>query len=216
MTEKMKGTAASDSSAIAKTYLLVEPDLSFQKGTVQNSKAEKERLHKAIDTTKEELTHIRERAADKMGEEEARIFDAHRMLLEDPELVQTMETAIEENSHNAETALWNATDTFITLFEQMEDNAYMQERAADIRDVRKRVLSHLLGVSYPDPANIREKVILVASDLSPSDTAQLDKEFIQGFSTLKGGSTSHSAIMARSLEIPAVVGIAGLLDKAKN
>lgn len=213
MTVKLKGTAASDGIAIADVYLLAEPDLSFQKGTVQNPDNEKPRLHDALSATKADLALIREKAAEKMGEEEAKIFDAHQLLLQDPELIQTMETAIEQEKVNAETALWEATDTFIDLFESMEDNAYMRERAADIRDVRKRVLSHLLGVEFPDPANIRKKVILAAEDLSPSDTAQLDKNYIMGFVTSKGGSTSHSAIMARSLEIPAVVGVPGLLEK---
>lgn len=215
MTAELKGTAASDGIAIAKTYLLVEPDLSFQKKTVEDTDAEKTRFHQALEKTKKELASIREHAAENMGEDEAKIFDAHQMLITDPELIQAIETTIVNEKQNAESALWAAAQTFIDLFEGMEDNPYMKERAADIKDVRKRVLSHLLGVSFPDPTAIREKVILIASDLSPSDTAQLDKTYIQAFVTEKGGSTSHSAIMARSLEIPAVVGVNGILEKVK-
>ena len=101
--------------------------------------------------------------------------------------------------------LKETTDMFITMFEQM-DNEYMQERAADIRDVTKRVLSHLLGVKMVSPSMISEEVIVIAEDLTPSDTAQLNRQFVKGFTTDIGGRTSHSAIMARSLEIPAVVG----------
>ena len=94
---------------------------------------------------------------------------------------------------------------FITMFEQM-DNEYMKERAADIRDVTKRVLAHLLGVNISNPSMISEEVIIIAEDLTPSDTAQLNRKYVKGFTTDIGGRTSHSAIMARSMEIPAVVG----------
>ncbi len=103
------------------------------------------------------------------------------------------------------THLKKRSDMFITMFEQM-DNEYMRERAADIRDVAKRLLSHLLNVEIVNPSMITEKVIIIAEDLTPSDTAQLNREFVKGFTTNIGGKTSHSAIMARTLEIPAVVG----------
>ena len=106
---------------------------------------------------------------------------------------------------NAEYALKETTDMFIAMFEQM-DNEYMRERAADIRDVTKRLLSHLLNVEIVNPSMITEKVIIIAEDLTPSDTAQLNREFVKGFTTKYWWRTSHSAIMARTLEIPAVVG----------
>lgn len=207
MTVLLEGIGASTGVAIGKIYMLVEPDLSFQKEIVENSDNEKQRFHEAVFQTKVELKNIRTHAASKMGEEEAKIFDAHDLILTDPEWIQAVEAAIEAEKQNAEAALWSVTDMFIQLFENMENNEYMKERAADIHDVRKRVMSHLLGVSYPDLTSIQEEVILIADDLSPSDTAQLDKAYIQAFITEKGGKTSHSAIMARSLEIPAVVGI---------
>ena len=107
------------------------------------------------------------------------------------------------------------TSQFITIFESM-DNEYMRERAADIRDVSKRVLAHLLGVELPNPSMIDESVVIVGNDLTPSDTAQLNKEFVQGFVTNIGGRTSHSAIMSRSLEIAAVVGTKSVTKEVKQ
>lgn len=205
MVKELKGIAASDGIAIAKAYLLVEPDLSFGKSEVADAESEVKRFQSAVDVSKAELSKIREQAAKSLGEDKAQIFDAHLLVLNDPELVGPIEESIKSTKTNAEAALQETTDMFISMFESM-DNEYMRERAADIRDVRKRVLSHLLGVTIPNPALINEEVVVVASDLTPSDTAQLDRNFVKGFVTDIGGRTSHSAIMARSLEIPAVVG----------
>ncbi|MFL2099259.1 phosphoenolpyruvate--protein phosphotransferase [Desemzia sp. FAM 23991] len=206
MVEVLKGIAASDGIATAKTYMLIEPDLTFTKKTVEDSEKEIQRVSDAVAKAKGELEQIRENAAKSLGEEEAQVFDAHLMVLSDPDLIGTIESNIKDNKINAESALQEATDTFIAIFEGMEDNPYMQERAADIKDVRKRVLAHLLGVKLPSPSTIDEEVIVVAHDLTPSDTAQLNRKYVKAFVTDVGGRTSHSAIMARSLEIPAIVG----------
>lgn len=206
MASQVSGIAASDGIAQAKAYLLVEPDLSFDKKTISDVDSEVNRLQAAIDTSKEELANIRSIAAESLGEEEAQVFDAHAMVLSDPDLINQTNAVIKDEKVNAEAALQQISDTFITMFEAMEDNPYMQERAADIRDVRKRVMSHLLNVKLPTPATIDEEVIIIAEDLTPSDTAQLNKQFVKAFVTNIGGRTSHSAIMARSLEIPAIVG----------
>lgn len=206
MVEMLKGIAASDGVAIAKAYLLVQPDLSFSKITVEDSEGEIARLEKALAKSTEELQAIRTKAAEALGEEEAQVFDAHLMVLADPEMIGSIETSIRDNKNNAESGLKEVTDMFIGMFEAMDDNPYMQERAADIKDVTKRVLSHLLGVKLPNPSMIDEEVIVVAHDLTPSDTAQLDRRYVKAFVTDIGGRTSHSAIMARSLEIPAIVG----------
>lgn len=205
MAKELKGIAASDGIAIAKAYLLVEPDLSFEKSEVADVESEVKRFQDAVAISKQELEKIRNKAAEDLGEDKAQIFDAHLLVLNDPELVGPIEEAIKSSNVNAESALHDTTDTFIAMFEGM-DNEYMRERAADIRDVRKRVLSHLLGVSIPNPSLIDEEVVVVAEDLTPSDTAQLNRNFVKGFVTDIGGRTSHSAIMARSLEIPAIVG----------
>lgn len=215
MVEMLKGIAASDGVAVAKAYLLVQPDLSFTKVTIEDVSAETARLDDALSKSSDELQLIRNKAAENLGEEEAQVFDAHLMVLSDPEMVGQIKQSILDNKVNAEHALKEVTDMYIGMFESMEDNAYMQERAADIRDVAKRVLAHLLQVTLPNPAMINEEVIVVAHDLTPSDTAQLDRNFVKAFVTDIGGRTSHSAIMARSLEIPAIVGTGEITAKVK-
>ncbi|HFX3757752.1 TPA: phosphoenolpyruvate--protein phosphotransferase [Enterococcus faecium] len=216
MVEMLKGIAASDGVAVAKAYLLVQPDLTFSKATVEDTAAEEARLDAALAKSTEELQQIREKAAQSLGEAEAQVFDAHLMVLSDPEMVGQIKQNIKDNSVNAESALKEVTDMYIGMFEAMEDNAYMQERAADIRDVAKRILAHLLGVTLPNPSMIDEEVVVVAHDLTPSDTAQLDRNFVKAFVTDIGGRTSHSAIMARSLEIPAIVGTKDITAKVKE
>lgn len=202
----LKGIAASSGVAVAKAYLLVQPDLSFETVTVENIENEEARLEAALSAAQSELQIIKDKAVDSLGEEAAAVFDAHMMVLADPDMTAQIKATIESKKVNAEAALKEITDMFIAIFEGMEDNAYMQERAADIRDVTKRVMANLLGVKLPSPALINEEVIIVAEDLTPSDTAQLDKRYVKAFVTNIGGRTSHSAIMARTLEIPAVLG----------
>ena len=205
MTENLKGIAASSGIAIGKAFLMIEPDLTVTYGTVSNKEEEITRFHEAVDAAKLELQMIRDRAEVDLGSENAAIFDAHLLVLSDPELIGTVEGRINDEEVNAETALQETADTLIVMFEQL-DNEYMRERAADIRDVTKRVIARLLGVEVPNIGLIDEEVIIISKDLAPSDTAQLNRAFAKGFTTDMGGRTSHSAIMARSLEIPAVVG----------
>ena len=179
MTEKLKGIAASDGVAVAKAYLLVQPDLSFETVTVEDTSAEEARLDAALQASKDELSVIREKAVETLGEEAAAVFDAHLMVLSDPEMIGQIKETIRAKQINAEAGLKEVTDMFITIFEGMEDNPYMQERAADIRDVAKRVLAHLIGVKLPNPATIDEESIVIANDLTPSDTAQLNKKFVK-------------------------------------
>ncbi|RSK53075.1 phosphoenolpyruvate--protein phosphotransferase [Bacillus canaveralius] len=211
----LNGIAASSGIAIAKAYRLVEPDLTFTKKTVEDTGLEIERFQNALNTAKHELEQIRDRANIELGADKAAIFDAHLLVLSDPELISPIEDKIKTDKVNAEPALQETADMFISIFESM-DNEYMKERAADIRDVTKRVLSHLLQVQMASPSMINEEVIVVAEDLTPSDTAQLNRQFVKGFTTDIGGRTSHSAIMARSMEIPAVVGTKKATDVIKN
>ena len=207
MAKEIKGIAASNGVAIAKAYKLVDPDLSFDTRTVDDVQAEKYRVAAAFLASKTDLEQIRDKAATSMGAEEAEVFTAHIMVLEDPELLGGISAKIDSDSVNAEAALKETTDMYIGMFEAMaDDNPYMAERAADIRDVTKRVLSHLLGKELPNPALIKEEVVIVAKDMTPSDTAQLDRQYVKGFITNVGGRTAHAAIMARTLEIPAIVG----------
>ena len=203
---KLTGIAASDGVAIAKAFLVEEPDLSFEISKSNDSQQEKERLAKAIADSKVEIEKIKAVAAKSLSEEEAQVFDAHLMVLEDPELQQAYTQKIEDETLNAQSAVRQTADFYIEIFKGMEDNPYMQERAADIKDVTDRLVAHLLGVKIPDLSTIDEEVVVVAYDLTPSDTAQLNRQFVKGFATDIGGRTSHSAIMSRSLEIAAVVG----------
>ena len=216
MTKMLKGIAASDGVAVAKAYLLIQPDLSFETVSVEDTSAEEARLDAALEASQNELSLIRENAVASLGEEAAQVFDAHMMVLADPEMIGQIKETIRTKKINAEAGLKEVTDMFIAIFEGMEDNTYMQERAADIRDVTKRVLANLLGKKLPNPASINEEAIVVAHDLTPSDTAQLNKKYVKAFVTNIGGRTSHSAIMARTLEIAAVLGTNNITELVKD
>ena len=216
MSKTLKGIAASDGIAVAPAYLLVEPDLSFSKTSVSDVDAEVARFKKVVEESTKELEKVRDKAKESLGPEEAQVFDAHLLFLSDPEFTGAIETEIKDQKINAEAALDETAQKFITIFEGMTDNAYMQERAADVRDVSKRLMAHLLGKKLPDPAAIDHEVVVVAYDLTPSDTAQLNKKYVKGFVTDVGGRTAHSAIMARSLEIPAVVGTETITKDVKD
>ncbi|KMY49785.1 phosphoenolpyruvate--protein phosphotransferase [Peribacillus loiseleuriae] len=203
--QSLKGIGASAGIAIAKAYRLEEPELVVEKRVIDSIEAEIQRFTAAISQSTSELEQIKEHAFKELGEDKAAIFAAHLLVLSDPELINPIKDKITTEKVNAEFALQEVANMFIGMFESM-DNEYMKERASDIRDVTKRVMSHLLGVTIPNPSMISEEVIIIAEDLTPSDTAQLNRQYVKGFTTDIGGRTSHSAIMARSLEIPAVVG----------
>jgi phosphoenolpyruvate-protein phosphotransferase (PTS system enzyme I) len=213
--EFLKGIAASSGIAIAKAYEMKEPDLSFETKKVDNVEEEIERLKAALSTSQTELEKIRDKANEDLGSDKAAIFEAHLLVLNDPELISPIQDKMKNEKVNAEAALKDVADMFIMMFEQM-DNEYMKERAADIRDVTNRVLANLLGVSVVNLSMISDEVIIIADDLTPSDTAQLNRKFVKGFTTNIGGRTSHSAIMARSMEIPAVVGTKTATSSIKN
>jgi len=180
--------------------------LSFDKKTINDVTAEQARVDDALKASSEDVTLIKSKAEKNLGASEAQVFEAHLMVLADPEMSGAIKQKIADDKVNAEAAVKEVTDMYIGMFEAMTDNEYMQERAADIRDVTKRIMSHLLHVSLPNPALIDEEVVLVSKDLTPSDTAQLDRQFVKGILTDLGGRTAHASIMARTLEIPAVVG----------
>ncbi|WP_340373132.1 phosphoenolpyruvate--protein phosphotransferase [Peribacillus sp. FSL E2-0218] len=215
MSTLISGIAASNGIAIAKAYRLTEPDLTIEKRNIEDVQAEISRFKEAIQKSTVELEVIRDKAEKDLGADKAAIFDAHLLVLADPELINPISDKIQSDKVNAEFSLNETASMFITMFEQM-DNEYMKERAADIRDVTKRVLSHLLGVHIPNPSLIAEEVIIIAEDLTPSDTAQLNPVYVKGFTTDIGGRTSHSAIMARSLEIPAIVGAKTVTSSIEN
>ncbi|MBM9561243.1 phosphoenolpyruvate--protein phosphotransferase [Limosilactobacillus fermentum] len=206
MAKDVKGIAASEGIGIAPAYLLVDPDLSYDKVKVDDTAAEYARVEKAFQDSIEELTQIKENAKDRLGEEELGVFDAHIAILSDPEMLGQIKDDIENNHTGAEEAVDKVTTAFADMLAAMTDNAYMQERAADVKDVAKRAMSHLLGKQLPNIAGINSPVVIVAHEITPSDTSQMDAKFVKGIVTDLGGRTSHAAIMSRTLRIPAIVG----------
>ena len=210
-----KGIAASKGYAIGKVFVQEHEEIVITDAKVSDVAAEQAKLQSALDASREQLEKIKAKAAEEMGEEKAAVFEAHITLLDDPEFTGAMNLEIETNSINAMKAVENVTNTFVMIFESMED-AYMRERAADIKDVSKRIISNLAGKGGDAFAITEANTIVVAHDLTPSDTAQLDRTKVIGFMTNIGGRTSHAAIMARTLEIPAVLGLGDITDAVKN
>ncbi|WP_070000286.1 phosphoenolpyruvate--protein phosphotransferase [Cellulosilyticum sp. I15G10I2] len=211
----IKGIAASKGYAIGHVYLKKKQEIMIDHSEVEDIDNHLSILKDAIEESKKQIIQIRDKAILEIGEEEALVFDSHLMFLEDPEFIETAEMAIKNERKSATAAVSDVTKTFCNLFSQM-DNAYMKERAADIKDVGFRVLANILGIREDEMKKIGENTIVVSHDLTPSDTAQLDKTKVIGFLTDVGGVTSHSAIMARSLQIPAVVGLKNVTQKVEN
>lgn len=212
---EIKGIGASPGIAIGKALVLEHKEMVIEKKENVNVEVEVEKLNSAVDTSKKELSAVKEKVAKELGEEEAEIFGAHLLVLEDTEFIGEAENKIKNESLNAEYALNEVKDMFVSIFESM-DNDYMRERAADVKDVTNRVLRHILGIKIIDLSNLSDEVVLIAHDLTPSDTATMDKKKVLGFLTNIGGRTSHTAIMSRTLEIPAIVGLSDVTDKVKD
>ena len=211
----LKGIGASPGIVLGKALVIEETELVIERKTINDTQAEVTKLKDAVAISKEELTKVKEKALAELGEHEAEIFEAHLLVLEDPELVESAVCKINDEKVNAEFALNEIKEMFVTMFESM-DNEYMRERAADIKDVTNRIIRHILGVKVVDLANLEEEVVLVAHDLTPSDTATMDKKKVLGFLTDIGGRTSHTAIMSRTLEIAAVVGLNNATKEIKD
>ena len=210
-----KGTAASPGIVLGKALVLEHNELVIEKKSISDVETEIARLNEAVAISKTELEKVRDKAKVELGEEEAQIFESHLLVLEDPELLGSAIDKVKSENVNADFALNEIKEMFVGMFEAM-DNEYMRERAADIKDVSKRIISNLAGKGGSAFAITEENTVVVAHDLTPSDTAQLDRSKVCGFLTNIGGRTSHSAIMARTLEIPAVVGLGDITTSVKN
>ena len=210
-----KGIAASKGYAIGKVFLQEHEEIVISDAKITDIGAEKEKMQKALDDSKAQLEVIKIKAEKEMGAEKAAVFEAHITLLDDPEFTGAMMMEIENNSINGLKAVESVTNTFVAIFESMDDE-YMRERAADIKDVSKRILSNFAGRGGDSFAITEGNTIVVAHDLTPSDTAGLDRSKVVGFITNIGGRTSHAAIMARTLEIPAVLGLGDITDCVKT
>ncbi len=211
----MKGIGASPGIAIGKALVVEESEIVIEKKSISDIDSELKKLSDAVLISKEELTKVKEKVAQEVGEEEAEIFGAHLLVLEDPEFIGEAENKIKNENINAEYALNEVKDMFVSIFESM-DNAYMKERAADVKDVTNRVLRHILGIKVVDLSSLSDEIVLVAHDLTPSDTATMDKAKVLGFLTDIGGRTSHTAIMSRTLEIAAIVGLSDVTKQVKD
>lgn len=210
----LQGIAVANGIAIAKSFVLKDK-LDIPRTLVADPEREISRILNAVKQSLADLQRIYDQTKLDMGEEHARIFEAHMHVLQDPEIHESVVDTIRSEFLNAEAALEDVAAQLIADFELM-DNEYLRERAADIRDVTRRVLRHLLGVSGGNLEFLDEEVIVIARDLTPSDTLQLDRTLVKGFATEVGGRTSHTAIMARSLDLPAVVGLNRLTEVVKD
>ncbi|MDF2881951.1 MAG: phosphoenolpyruvate-protein phosphotransferase [Clostridiaceae bacterium] len=210
-----KGIAASKGYAIGNVVIKDDSEISIVERTVSDIVSEQAKLEKALNTTREQLTKIKEKAEKELGKDKAAVFESHMMLLDDPEFTGAVKTNIEDNKVNAEKALSDVVEMYSGIFASMEDE-YMRERGADVKDVGHRILANLVGKNPDGLANLQENTVIVAHDLTPSDTAQLDKNKVVAFLTNIGGRTSHSAIMSRTLEIPAIVGMKDITKEVKE
>lgn len=213
----MKGVAASPGIEICKAYILKKQPVVINKTHISDALIQSEisRFYKAVDETKKQLHKVMEKAEKNMGVEEAKVFEAHIMLLEDPELLNNVFYKIQNEMITADNALSQVIDEYVNIFGCIEDE-YLRERACDIKDVGERLIRNMLGIFAEPLSRISERVIVVAKDLTPSDTALMNKDMVLAFATDMGGRTSHTAIMARSLEIPAVVGLGSITSKVKD
>ncbi|HYF83864.1 MAG TPA: phosphoenolpyruvate--protein phosphotransferase [Clostridia bacterium] len=212
-----KGIAGSEGIAAGRAYVYKNEQAEIDKASIsaESITVELNRLDEGIRNSKAQLEELKVRVAAELDEGKAQIFEAHMMMLEDPEFVDAIKTAIKTDLANAAYAVLKTADFYISIFENIED-AYMRERAADIKDISSRLIRNIAGVSLQGLSGIGAPVIVVAHDLTPSDTALMNKHLVLGFTTDIGGGTSHTAIMARSLGIPAVLGMGDISRKISD
>ncbi|MEG0307993.1 MAG: phosphoenolpyruvate--protein phosphotransferase [Clostridium sp.] len=210
-----KGIQASAGYALGEVFVKQEENLSFEEKKIENIEDEKNRLREAVEVSRMQLNKIKEKSERELGHHRGEIFESHLMLLDDPEFIGAVDIGIETNKVNAEKALEDVVVMYTDIFEAMDDE-YMKSRGIDIKDVGQRILQNLLGKKSYNIGNIKENTVIIAHDLTPSDTAQLDKNKVVAFLTDIGGRTSHSAIIARILGIPAVIGLGDITHSVKN
>jgi phosphotransferase system enzyme I (PtsI) len=215
MSKIVKGIEASPGVAIGKIFLYQETELVIDEKRKCDSDCEKERLLNGREKSKEQLLRIREKTAQKLGEDKAAIFDGHITLLEDEDLFDEVVEIIDDEEICAEAALQRGIDDYCEMLANLEDE-YLRERAADLRDIGKRWIYNVAEVEILDLGSLPPNTVIAAKDLTPSDTAQIDLQNVVAFVTEIGGKTAHSSIMARSLELPAVVGTGNICSEVKS
>jgi len=210
----IQGTGASSGIAVGRAFVLPhwEWDIPENKQQVTDLAAEFEKLYEGIRHSKQEITSIKREISDYIGEQESNIFDAHLAILEDPVFMNEIQGIIQRQYKAAEVAVKEVIDKFVAMFDLLDDQ-YMKERALDVRDVGNRLIKHLIGTPDIKLPLESKPFILVAKELSPSQLVHLNPSHVQGIVTLVGGSNSHTAIMARALGIPLVIGLEGKLQQ---
>ena len=216
METQINGIAASDGVGIAPAYLLTKPNLNFEKYHISDPNSEKARLHRAFDKIIQKLKDTKKKLVDKLNAEDLAIFDTHIAILNDPEMIKQVENLITNQRLNAESAFTEVITKMIKILQAMTGNEYMQERATDFQNIQDQVLAELEGKKLPNLRELDHPVIIVAHSIGPADTSQMDGRFVKGIITDFGGRTSHAAIMARSLQIPAIVGCNDITKKVQN
>lgn len=216
METQINGIAASDGVGIAPAYLLTKPNLNFEKYHISDPNSEKARLHRAFDKIIQKLKDTKKKLVDKLNAEDLAIFDTHIAILNDPEMIKQVENRITNQRLNAESAFTEVITKMIKILQAMTGNEYMQERATDFQNIQDQVLAELEGKKLPNLRELDHPVIIVAHSIGPADTSQMDGRFVKGIITDLGGRTSHAAIMARSLQIPAIVGCNDITKKVQN
>ena len=216
METQINGIAASDGVGIAPAYLLTKPNLNFEKYHISDPNSEKARLHRAFDKIIQKLKDTKKKLVDKLNAEDLAIFDTHIAILNDPEMIKQVENRITNQRLNAESAFTEVITKMIKILQAMTGNEYMQERATDFQNIQDQVLAELEGKKLPNLRELDHPVIIVAHSIGPADTSQMDGRFVKGIITDFGGRTSHAAIMARSLQIPASVGCNDITKKVQN
>lgn len=213
----ISGILVSPGIAFGKALLLKEDDIVINRKKISADQVEQEvsRFLAGRAKASEQLEAIKTKAGETFGEEKEAIFEGHIMLLEDEELEQEIIALIKDDLASADAAAYTVIEGQAKALEELDDE-YLKERAADVRDIGKRLLQNILGMPIVDLGSIQDEVILVATDLTPSETAQLNLDKVLGFITDLGGRTSHTSIMARSLELPAIVGTSDVTKQVKN
>ena len=211
----LKGIGASVGIGIGNAVAIKDVELNIKKRTIDNCETELELFNKALEHTKQKSKSMAETLRKRVGNKEAEILDGHALLMSDPMLIAEVETGIRTQMLNSEYVLEDVCERFAAIFESM-DNELMQQRATDMRDIKTRLQKAVLGLEDVDLSELEADSILIAKDLTPSMTAGLDPEKVAGIITQFGGTTSHSAILARALEIPAILSVAEILDKVSD
>lgn len=211
------GVACSPGLAIEKAYILEEPDITIDYGCIPTERVseELERLERAFDQSKEQLNAIYEKTLLAVGEEDAEIIQAHLMILGDPIFYDEVKDAVQSELLTAEHAIQKKVEEQVAVFEMIDD-PYIRERAADVRDVGNRLLLNVLGIEIKDISNLKENAIVVGRDITPSLMATIDRDHVKGILAEVGGATAHTAILARNLEIPAILGASGVLSLVRD